>query len=77
MRDVVSCSVVILLRGDSITRRIRLFGLSWEAFWSAGMIAQLACGGGNTSAKAIPYTVTVEGTSGSVHHSVTVNVSVQ
>jgi hypothetical protein len=43
----------------------------------AGLIFQVACGGGSSSPKSVSYAVTITGTSGSTQHSTTTTLTVQ
>jgi hypothetical protein len=51
-------------------------GLFLGCFLFAGLIFQIACGGGS-SHSSTSYTVTVNGTAGSTQHSTTVTLTVQ
>ena len=67
--------------GVGLSRKRSLQVVLVSATLFAGMITQLACGGGNSGAATVPkstaYTVTVTASSGATRHSAMVNVSVQ
>lgn len=63
--------------GVGFSRKRRLLAVLIAAVLFAGLITQLACGGGSGRPKSTAYTITVTGSSGATQHSATVNVTVQ
>lgn len=63
--------------GLGFWRKRKLLLIVVGAALFAGLITQLACGGGGSGTKSTAYTVTVTGTSGATQHSTIVNLTVQ